>query len=48
MEASAELHVLVILLPAKEPAVPVALEAEWAPELAWTFWRRGRSGSARI
>jgi len=43
MEASGELHALVILPPGKETAVPVALEDGWAPQLAWTIWRRGRS-----
>jgi len=43
MEASGELHALVILPPGKEPAVPVVLEDGLAPQLVWTVWRRGRS-----
>jgi hypothetical protein len=29
-----------VFLPVKEPVVPIAEEAEWAPEPAWALWRR--------
>jgi hypothetical protein len=29
--------------PGKEPQVPVAEEAGWAPKLVWTLWRREKS-----
>jgi hypothetical protein len=31
------------LSPGKEPPAPIGQEARWAPEPAWTTWRRENS-----
>jgi hypothetical protein len=38
MEVSGQLHASAILLPEKEPLVPIGYEAEWVPEPVWTRW----------
>jgi hypothetical protein len=37
---SGEIYVSAILSLGKEPPVPIGQEVRWAPEMAWTLWRR--------
>jgi len=40
MEASGQHHTLAILPMGEEPPLPIAWEADWAPESFWTIWKR--------
>jgi len=40
MEVTGKVHAPAVFLPVKEPSVPIAEEAGWAPEPAWALWRR--------
>jgi hypothetical protein len=43
MEVSGQLHNPSALPPWKDPPVSAGQETGWAPESAWTWWRRERS-----
>jgi hypothetical protein len=43
MEVSSQLLILAALLLKKQPTIPIALGAWWAPEIVWTLWRREKS-----
>jgi hypothetical protein len=43
MELSGHPNILAALLPGKEYSVPIALEAEWASDSVWIFWKREKS-----
>jgi hypothetical protein len=43
MEVSCQIHAAAALPPAEVPQVPIGWEAGWAPEQAWTTWRRENS-----
>jgi len=40
MEVTGKVYAPAVFLPVKEPSVPIAEEAGWAPEPAWALWRR--------
>jgi len=39
---SGQLHSPDALLQGKEPPVAIGWETEWATELVWTWWRKGK------
>jgi hypothetical protein len=43
MEESGQLHTMTILPSTKKIPVPSREEAEWTPELVWTYWRREKN-----
>jgi hypothetical protein len=46
MKVSDQFHAPAALTPGIEPPVPIGQEAGWAPESAWTLWRREKSSIA--
>jgi hypothetical protein len=43
MEASSQFQAPAALSPEKEFLMPIENEVGWAPESAWTMWRRDKS-----
>jgi hypothetical protein len=43
VEVNVELHAQAVLPLEKEPPLPIVEEAGWAPEPAWTLWRKEKS-----
>jgi hypothetical protein len=38
MQVSGQFHVAGVFSPGKEAPLPIEKEADWAPELVWTFF----------